>query len=66
MSDKEFRHIGKPSDRAEALEKVTGQAVYTADLEFPGMLYAKCLYSPYARAEILSIDVSEAKAMAWG
>ena len=64
MSDKEYRHIGKSSDRVEALEKVTGQAVYTADLEFPGMLYAKCLYSPYARAEIVSLDVSEAKALA--
>jgi len=64
MSDKEYRHIGKSSDRVEALEKVTGQAVYTADLEFPGILYAKCLYSPYARAEIVSLDVSEAKALA--
>jgi len=63
MIDKEYRHIGKPSDRVEALEKVTGQATYTADLEFPGMLYAKCLYSPYARAEIVSIDVSQAKAL---
>ena len=63
MSDKEYRHIGKPSNRAEALEKVTGQAVYAADLEFPGMLYAKCLYSPYARAEIISIDITEAKAL---
>lgn len=63
MSDKEYRHIGKSPNRAEALEKVTGQAAYTSDLEFPGMLYAKCLYSPYARAEILSLDVSEAKAL---
>ncbi|MGV8981238.1 xanthine dehydrogenase family protein molybdopterin-binding subunit [Clostridium sp.] len=63
MSDKEYRHIGKSSDRADALEKVTGQASYTADLEFPGMLYAKCLYSPFARAEIVSIDISEAKAL---
>jgi CO/xanthine dehydrogenase Mo-binding subunit len=63
MSDKEYRHIGKSSDRVEALEKVTGQAVYTYDMELPGMLYAKCLYSPYARAEILSIDVSVAKAL---
>lgn len=60
MSDKQYRHIGKSSDRAEALEKVTGQAAYTDDLEFPGMLHAKCLCSPYARAEIVSIDISEA------
>jgi CO/xanthine dehydrogenase Mo-binding subunit len=63
MSDKEYRHVGKPSDRVEGLEKVTGMAAYTFDLEFPGMLYAKCLCSPYARAEIVSIDVSEAKAL---
>jgi CO/xanthine dehydrogenase Mo-binding subunit len=63
MSNKKYRHIGKPSDRADALEKVTGQAVYAADLEFPGMLYAKCLYSPYARAEIVSIDISQAQAL---
>ncbi len=63
MSDKQYHHIGKSFDRAEALEKVTGQAVFTYDMELPGMLFAKCLYSPYARAEILSIDVSEAKAL---
>jgi len=63
MSDKQYRHIGKSSDRVEALDKVTGQAIYTVDLELPGMLYGKCLYSPYARAEIVSIDVSEAKAL---
>jgi CO/xanthine dehydrogenase Mo-binding subunit len=63
MSDKEYRHIGKSSHRVEALEKVTGQAVFTYDMELPGMLHAKCLYSPYARAEIVSIDVSEAKAL---
>lgn len=63
MSDKQYRHIGKSSDRVEALDKVTGQAIYTVDLELPGMLYGKCLYSPYARAEIISLDVSEAKAL---
>ena len=63
MGSKKYRHIGKPSIRVEALEKVTGEAVYTYDMELPGMLYAKCLFSPYARAEILSIDVSEAKAI---
>ena len=63
MRDKEYRHIGKSYDRADGVEKVTGQAAYTYDLEFPGMLYARCLCSPYARAEIVSIDVSEAKAL---
>ncbi|WIV11926.1 xanthine dehydrogenase family protein molybdopterin-binding subunit [Proteiniborus sp. MB09-C3] len=63
MSDKQYKHIGKPYDRKEAQEKVTGQAVYVHDMELPGMLYAKCLHSPYAHAEIVSIDTSEAKAL---
>lgn len=63
MDKKEFRHIGKPIDRAEALEKVTGRAVYVHDMELPGMLYAKLLHSPHARARIVSIDTSAAEAL---
>lgn len=63
MSDNQYRHIGKSPDRIEALEKVTGQATYAYDMELPGMLYAKCLYSPFARAEIVSIDTSAAKVL---
>ena len=63
MDKREFRHIGKSLDRAEALEKVTGRAVYVHDMEFPGMLHAKVLHSPYARARIISIDTSAAKAL---
>ncbi len=61
MMEKQYKHIGKPYNRKEAQEKVTGQAIYTHDMELPGMLHAKCLHSPYARAKILSIDASEAK-----
>lgn len=63
MDKKEFRHIGKSPDRSEALEKVTGRAMYVHDMELPGMLYAKVLHSPHARARIISIDISAAKAL---
>lgn len=63
MNKKEFRHIGKSPDRSEAVEKVTGRATYVHDLELPGMLYTKALHSPYARARIVSIDISAAKAL---
>lgn len=63
MNEKEYRHIGKSPLRIEAREKVTGQATYTFDLEMPGMLYAKCLHSPYASAEIINIDTCAAKAL---
>ncbi len=61
MSEKILEHIGKGYDRKEAQEKVTGQAVYVHDMEVPGMLYAKVLLSPFAHAEIVSIDYSEAE-----
>lgn len=63
MDKKEFRYIGKPLDRAEALEKVTGRAIYVHDMELPGMLYAKLLHSPHARAKIVSIDTADAAAL---
>lgn len=63
MDKKVFRHIGNSYDRSEALEKVTGRAIYVHDMELPGMLYGKALHSPYARARIVSIDISQAKAL---
>lgn len=63
MAKKEFRHLGKPIDRAEALAKVTGRAPYVHDMELPGMLYARVLLSPHPRAKIVSIDTSAAKAL---
>ena len=58
-----YKRVGQAYDRKDAREKVTGQAVYTYDMELPGMLYARCLLSPYARAKIISIDTSKAKAL---
>jgi xanthine dehydrogenase YagR molybdenum-binding subunit len=33
--------IGKPIPRFDAVQKVTGQARYTFDVQLPGMLYAR-------------------------
>jgi len=52
--------IGKGVVRADYLAKVTGQAVFTADIKLPGMLVAKVLRSPHAHARILNIDGSRA------
>jgi xanthine dehydrogenase molybdenum-binding subunit len=48
--------------RQDAFERVSGQAVFTRDVNLPGMLYAKILLSPYAHARIKSIDTSKAEA----
>ena len=58
-----YKHVGKPYIRKDAVEKVTGQATYAFDMELPGMLHAKTLHSPYARARIVSIDTSKARAL---
>lgn len=55
--------IGKDIVRKEANDKVTGAAKYTNDLIDAPMLYAKLLTSPYAHAQIISINTSEATAM---
>lgn len=55
-----YRVIGKPLQRKDALEKVTGTAVYAADIFLPRMLYAAVCRSPLAHAKISWVDVSEA------
>lgn len=52
--------IGKSVFRKESLDKVTGKAKYTNDLEAKEMLYGKLVISPYAHAKILAVDRSEA------
>ncbi len=52
--------VGKPARRTYARERVTGEAIYAADIKLPHMLHGKILRSPYPHARILSIDASEA------
>ena len=57
----EHSFIGERVPRVDALEKVTGEADYCADLKIPGMLFGKIKRSPYPFARILSIDTSSAQ-----
>ncbi len=54
--------IGIERPRVDGPAKVTGAAVYTADIELPGMLYTKVLRSPYPHARLLNVDASKAAA----
>ncbi|RLA85271.1 MAG: aldehyde oxidase, partial [Deltaproteobacteria bacterium] len=56
----EYKIVGKSVPRTDAVAKVTGNAVYTADIKLPRMLVAKVLRSPLPHARILHIDVSRA------
>jgi CO/xanthine dehydrogenase Mo-binding subunit len=53
-------HVGKPVPRIDALDKVTGKAVYCGDIELPGMLHGAVLRSPLAHADIIDLETSEA------
>lgn len=54
-------YIGKSVKRVEDRRFLTGQGRYTDDIKIPGMTHAYILRSPYAHANILGIDISEAE-----
>lgn len=58
-----LRALGKEVPRADGFEKVTGQAVFVADIRLPGVLHAKVLRSPHAHARIVRLDASKALAL---
>jgi len=52
--------IGANVGRVDGADKVSGQAIYGADVHFPDALWGKILRSPYPHARIKSIDTSKA------
>src|SRR5436190_2371850 len=59
----DYRVIGKPVPRVDAVDKVTGTARYAADMNLPGMLWGKFVRSPHPAARIKRIDTSRAEAL---
>lgn len=55
--------VGRTQVRPDAVEKVTGKAIYTDDLEFEGMLIAKVRRAGVPHAILKSLDISKAKAL---
>src|SRR3972149_5506123 len=56
----EFHIITKRVHRPDSVEKVKGQAKFTADLVLPGMLIGKILRSTRHHARIVNLDGSRA------
>ena len=56
-----YNVIGKAELRNDGAEKVTGKAIYTVDVDLPGMAHGKILRSPYAHARLLRVDGSKAE-----
>ena len=59
-SDGKYKVIGTRPVRHDGHDKVTGRAVYGADVRLPDTLFGKVLRSPHAHARIVSIDTSKA------
>jgi CO/xanthine dehydrogenase Mo-binding subunit len=54
-------YVGERVPRVDAVEKVTGRAVFGSDIQLPGMLHGAILRSPHAHARVVEIDASRAE-----
>jgi CO/xanthine dehydrogenase Mo-binding subunit len=61
VKSQDLNVVGRSLLRVDGEVKVTGRAIYAADLELPGMIYAKVLRSPFAHAKLVSIDARKAE-----
>jgi xanthine dehydrogenase YagR molybdenum-binding subunit len=52
--------VGRPAQRVDGLERVRGEATYTADLQLPGTLHTAVLRSPHAYARVKRIELAPA------
>jgi len=55
--------VGRSYPRPDAVDKVTGKALFADDYVFPGMLYGATLRAQHPHARILAIDAEEAEAL---
>jgi xanthine dehydrogenase molybdenum-binding subunit len=59
-----YKVIGTRPIRHDGVDKVTGRAKYGADVQLTGLLFGATVRSPHAHARIVSIDTSQALALA--
>ena len=57
-----YRVVGTRPIRHDGVDKVTGNARFSADVNLPGLLYGRILRSPHSHAIIKSIDTTRAEA----
>src|SRR5262249_54202091 len=59
----DYRVIGTRPIRHDGVDKVTGRAVYGADVQIAGLLHGRILRSPHGHARIRSINTRRALAL---
>ena len=63
VKEENYNVIRRSKPRIDGVEKVSGRALYAADLYMEGMLYAGVLRSPYSSARVTRINTDKAKAI---
>ena len=58
-----YNTVGHSAPRRELPDKLSGAAVYSADISLPGMLHGVIVRSPHPHANVLSVDTSDALAL---
>ncbi len=57
------RLLDEVRPRIDAVEKVTGEALFVADMRLPNLVFGKVLHSSLPHARIVHIDTSRARAL---
>ena len=57
----DFSVVGKRVPPIDGIPKATGEARFTVDIQFPGLLWGKILRSPYPHARIHHINTKKAE-----
>ena len=63
LSTQEFNVVGTRPIRHDGIDKVTGRACYSADINIPGLLHGKIVRSSHPHARIKSIATTKAQAL---
>src|SRR5688500_11927929 len=63
LATEKYKVVGTRPVRHDGVDKVTGRAVYGADVKLPGLLYGRVLRSPYAHAHIRGVHTARAEAL---
>ncbi|WP_323814034.1 xanthine dehydrogenase family protein molybdopterin-binding subunit [Cellvibrio sp. NN19] len=58
----QFQLIGKTIPRKDSADKTNGTAIYTQDIQLPGMLTALVAYPPQIYGKVKKLDAAKAKA----
>jgi xanthine dehydrogenase molybdenum-binding subunit len=63
LSDTPLTNIGINQARPDAIEKVTGDAIFTDDIKFEGMLYARAKRAEIPHGILVNLNTDAAKAL---